>query len=63
MMWLVKFFLGHQLGKQKKERKNHVFVPILFATRVHTQEKDNGLILALHVLFLNLGQLNFRQSK
>ena len=33
--------------------------PHFSAARAHRQRKDNGLILALHVLFLNLDQLNF----
>ena len=35
--------------------------PHFFAARAHRQKKDNGLILALSVLSLNLGQLNFRR--
>ena len=35
--------------------------PHCSAARAHGQKKDNGLILALQVLFLNLGRLNFRR--
>ena len=48
--------------KRVKGKENDVFAPTIFCgTCASTRKKDDGRILALEVLFLNLGQLNIRR--
>ena len=45
----------------KRKGKIMYLYPHFSATRAQGKKKDNGRILALQVLFLNLGQLDFRR--